>query len=204
LGNGTTTFNSSTVAQLVDPAGSPVTSIAANRQSVSAEYRSPLAIGFGASRAFGGTKLYLSTESFQSVGPYTILDAEPFQSPSSGETLSSDIVQQLDSVINVALGVEQELGHGRRVYGSFWTDFNAAPDDRTDYATGSPYDLYHVGGGYSFDVGGSYVTLGGVFAFGSAETNLGIGLAQEIEDVTVSYYRVTFILGFNFALAASP
>lgn len=202
FGNGTSTVDSSLVAQAVDSSGNPLTFVASDQQTVSAEYRSPLSIGFGASRSFGATRLYLSGEWFQSIGPYAILDTEPFQSQSSGETLTSDIVHELGSITNFAIGIEHALSAGRRLYGSFWTDFNAVEEESVANVSGSPFDLYHFGGGYSFLVGSSDVTLGAVVALGSAETSLNLkppALGSGMVDT--SYLRVTFIFGFNFALA---
>ena len=45
-----------------------------------------------ASRFFGATGIYLAAEWFQRVDPYAILDTEPFQSQSTRETLSSDVI----------------------------------------------------------------------------------------------------------------
>ena len=204
FGNGTSTVDSSLVAQGVDPSGNPLTFVASDQQSVSAEYRSPLSIGIGASRSFGATRLYLSGEWFQSVGPYAVLDTEVFQSQSSGETLSSDVVHEFGSITNFAIGIEHALSAGRRVYGSFWTDGNAVEGESVANVSGSPFDLYHFGGGYSFLVGSSDVTLGGVVALGSAETTLDLQ-PPELESgmLNTSYMRVTFIVGFNFALATS-
>ena len=87
--------------------------------------------------------------------------------------------------------------------GVFWTDFNAITEgDTVANVSGSPFGLYHFGGGYSFDVGSSDVTLGGVVALGSAETTVGLRPpALDSELLRTSYLRVTFIVGFNFALA---
>ena len=125
-----------------------------------------------------------------------------FQSQSSGETLSSDVVHEFGSITNFAIGIEHALSAGRRVYGSFWTDGNAVEGESVANVSGSPFDLYHFGGGYSFLVGSSDVTLGGVVALGSAETTLDLQ-PPELESamVNTSYMRVTFIVGFNFALA---
>ncbi len=138
----------------------------------------------------------------QSIGPYAVLDTEPFQSQSSGETLTSDIVHELGSITNFAIGIEHALSADRRLYGSFWTDFNAVEEESVANVSGSPFDLYHFGGGYSFLVGSSDVTLGAVVALGSAETSLNLkppALGSGMVDT--SYLRVTFIFGFNFALA---
>jgi flavin-dependent dehydrogenase len=144
----------------------------------------------------------LSGEWFQSIGPYEVLDTEPFQSQSSGVTLISDVIHELESITNFAIGIEHALDAGRRVYGSFWTDLNAAKEDSVANVSGSPFDLYHFGGGYSFPVGRSDVTLGAVVAIGSAETTLDLKPPDfESGRLDTSYMRVTFILGFNFALA---
>ena len=78
--------------------------------SHSPDSRTPLSVGFGASRSFGSTRLYLSAEWFQSIGPYEILDTEPFEAQSNGRSISSDVIQELDSVTNVAIGIGVLLG----------------------------------------------------------------------------------------------
>jgi hypothetical protein len=201
FGNGTSTFASTQVVQAADDSGRPLAFVATDRQNVSSEYRSPMSIGVGAARAFGATKLFLSAEWFHDVDLYTVLDTDPFQSQSSGVTLSSDVNQGFDSVTNVAVGIEHVLAGGRRLYASFWTDFNAAVDDPRPGVADSPYDLYHFGGGYSFAVGTSDVTLGAVLARGTAERTYDFesALTDPIA-LRTSYFRVTFLLGFNFAL----
>lgn len=199
VGNGTSTVDASAVAP-DDPAGNPKTFVAVDRQKVSSEFRSPLSVGVGASRAFGATGIYLAVEWFQRIDTYTILDTEPFQSQSSGETLSSDVTHRLKSVTNFSIGVEHRLSRGRRLYGSVWTDFNAREEESV--ASTTPFDLYHFGGGYSFAVDRSDITLGGVFAFGSSDTKIGGGLDLVVRDsVSASFVRATFIVGFSFVFA---
>lgn len=201
FGSGTSTFDSTQVVQGVSGTGKPITFVAADRQNVSSEYRSPLSIGAGAARQFGATKLFLSMEWFDSVGEYTVLDTDPFEAQSSGQMLSSDVTQAFGSVTNFAIGVEHTLAGNRRLYGSFWTDFNAAAGDASANTASSPYNLYHFGGGYSFEVGTSDVTLGAVVARGSAKTNFDFNASlEDTPDLDVSFLRVTFLLGFNFAL----
>ena len=115
FGDGTSTFES-TLAAPDDAAGNPQGVLAADRQQVPSEFRSPLSVGFGVARTFGSTGLYLATEWFQQVDPYTILDTEPFEAQSSGASLSSDVTHQLKSVTNVSIGVEHQLDPDRRLY----------------------------------------------------------------------------------------
>jgi hypothetical protein len=102
FGDGTSTFES-TLATPDDATGNPQGVLAADRQQVASEFRSPLSVGFGVARTFGSTGLYLATEWFQQVDPYAILDTEPFEAQSSGASLSSDVTHQLKSATNVSI-----------------------------------------------------------------------------------------------------
>ena len=156
----------------------------------------------GAARAFGPTTVHVSAEWFNSTGLYTVIDSQPFQSQTSGETIDTAVRQELDSVVNVALGVEHVLGSGVKAYGGFHTDFSAASPDTLSNLSVALWDLYHFSGGATFDAFGQDFTLGGNVALGSRVIDKRDDDAARLiglpDSADISVYQVTILLGFNF------
>ncbi len=186
-------------SEVIEGVGTEITTDFQN--GIDAAYRSPLSLGFGAARSFGSTKLHLSAEWFNDMGPRTILDTEPFQSQSTGETFDNDLVYQLDEVFNVAVGFEQKFSEDLAAYFGFRTDFSAVNSaDNVSNDTVSRWDLYHVSGGATFAVAGNELTVGGVLAFGESQIGKNnVGLEREL---TTTFVRASFVLGFNFTFGS--
>jgi hypothetical protein len=170
--------------------------IISNSQSdLSATYKSPVSIGLGASRDFKSWSFHFSMEWFDSVSPYTVVDAEPFVNQDTGEIFEPDIVHALDSVTNFALGYEKRFKNGNRAYGSFRSDFSAAPDRGESNLAITDWDLWHLGGGLSFGIGKTDMTIGAIYAFGNSEPS---PILNDPDDqVTLGFNRLTFIIGFD-------
>lgn len=187
----------SLVSQIPDDTGNLPTEIAAFYQETDADYRSPWSIGFGAAKRFGGMKLHVSGEWFAPVSAYRILDTEPFEGQSSGETIETAVIQDLNSVFNIATGVEYSLREDLRVYGAFSTDFNGADKKGEDNTAYGEFNLYHLSGGTTFRVGTSEFTAGGTVSFSDAEP-LATGTGGLLpEELRISYLRFSFIIGFQ-------
>jgi hypothetical protein len=186
-------------SEVIEGVGTEITTDFQN--GIDAAYRSPLSLGFGAARSFGSTKLHLSAEWFNDMGPRTVLDTEPFQSQSTGETFDNNLVYQLDRVFNVAVGFEQKFSEDLAAYFGFRTDFSAVNSaDNVSNDTVSRWDLYHVSGGATFTVAGSELTVGGDVAFGESQIGENdVGLER---DLTTIFVRATFVLGFNFTFGS--
>ena len=204
LGGSGDTFNNKTlVGQTLTPEGNPLTEIATDTQvGLGADYRSPLSLAAGAARTFGSTSVHLSAEWFDAIDLYTVIDSQPFQGQTSGETIETAVRQELDSVVNVALGVEHVFGSGVKGYGGFHTDFSAASPDTLSNLSVALWDLYHFSGGATFDAFGQDFTLGANLALGSKiidkrddDASQLIGLPDSAD---VSVYQITVLLGFNF------
>ena len=125
------------------------------------------------------------------------MDTEPFQSQSTGETFDNNLFYQLDQVFNIAVGVEQKFNEDLAAYFGFRTDFSAVNSaDNVSNDTFSRWDLYHVSGGATLTVAGNELTVGGVMAFGESQIGENdVGLDREL---TSTFVRVSFVLGFNF------
>jgi hypothetical protein len=202
-GKGDRYMNNTRVGQMLDTAGDPITEIAANAQrDVTAEFRSPLSVAFGVSRAFGNTVMHASGEFFAPIGEYVVLDSQPFESQTSGEMIPTAIIDQGDSVFNVALGLEQIFNEGLKAYVGFNTDFSSATENQAANLAYSLWDLYHIGGGATFNAMGTDFTLGAILALGNdvvqhegEQTFPPVGLPNGTD---MKIQRITMILGFNF------
>ena len=204
LTGGGSTFNNFTlVGQVLTPDGDPLTEIATNAQTdMTAEYRSPLSLAAGAARTFGATTVHFSAEWFQSVGLYTVIDSQPFQSQTSDRTVDTALQQELDSVVNAAVGLEHVFNPGLKAYAGFHTDFSALARSSQSNLSRALWDLYHFSAGATFQAIGQDFTLGANLALGDEvvskeETGASaiIGLPDKTE---VSIQQITVLLGFNF------
>lgn len=199
FGQGETSYDHTLVGQTVDENGNPLTDIATNTQTPSPEYHSPFSIGGGAARLFGQTRLHFSAEWFAKADEFTVLDSEPFEAQSSGEIIDTALHHALDSVFNVAVGLEHTFSEGLQAYGGFRTDFSGLGQGSGNNGSVSYLDIYHLSAGAVFKAGGQDITLGGVIAFGSAAITREYK-PQEIgkgSSADWRYLRFTFVVGIN-------
>lgn len=202
-GDGKRYMNHTVVGQMLDPDGDPITQISTNAQrDVTANFRSPFSVAGGVSRQFGNTVFHAAGEFFAPVGEYVVLDSQPFESQTSGEMISTAVVSEADSVLNVAVGVEQIFNEGLRAYVGFNTDFSSATENTAANLSYSHWDLYHLGGGATFNAMGTDFTVGVIGAFGNSvvqhdgeEFFPPVGLPNGTD---MKVQRITLILGFNF------
>ncbi|XXF79822.1 hypothetical protein P2318_08720 [Myxococcaceae bacterium GXIMD 01537] len=201
-GYGETGVDSSLVSQGTEP--SRVTSNL--QKGLSAAYHSPLSVGAGVSRAFGGTRVHVAAEWFAPVGRYHVLDSRPVPVEGSDRELDTDVVLELDDVLNFAVGLEQRYSESLDLYLGFNTDVSAVPVTSDVGEAISAWNLYHFAAGASFQAGRYDVTLGGVFAFGdTARLNKlqfipGDDIGPRLETTTpasVEYFRVTLVIGLS-------
>jgi hypothetical protein len=163
------------------------------------DYRSSWAVGAGASKRVGRTRLYASAEWYAPVDRFKVI-ALPEGFPGA-----SAFTQELDSVLNGGLGFEHVVSDDVSVYGAFHTDFSASAGDVRENVAISDWDLYHLSGGLSFRFRENRFTLGASWAWGSQDRPLespvppqdlpasGLG-----EDIAIRYSKVTVLLGFVF------
>jgi len=203
FGSGKVGNNLTLVGQLVDQNGNPATEIATDFQTgLSASYKSPLSVALGAARTFGPTTVHWSLEYFAPVGAYTVVDGQPFIGQSSGRTINTAVIDELDAVLNAGVGIEREFGPDLLGYFGFHTDFNAASNNPAVNLSHTKWDFYHISGGATFGAAGSSFTLGGELAVASDVLKIDphdpfrpIGLPPELQ---ASSYRLTLLLGFSF------
>jgi hypothetical protein len=172
------------------------------QDGVESGYPSSWAVGAGGSYRLGKVRIHLSTEWFDAVEEFDVLQTKDFAAQSSGETITNALTHELKSVVNYGMGIEIQAGERSIVSLGFVTDFSAhVPDSQTNLSS-SIWDFYHFSGGASFTVGKSEVTLGLAYAFANEPIrqfiNLPdskVGATNEAEYVT---NRFKLLFGFNF------
>jgi hypothetical protein len=178
----------------------PPVLVSQTKEGLDAQYKSSWAIGGGLAWYRGATRWHASAEWFAPVDRFTVLDL-----PSADPERQIKLTQQLQSVINVGLGVEHEFGNELAVYGAGFTDFSASVGDPAVNIAVSDWNLYHLSSGVKFRFAGSRFTLGATYSFGGKQRPLplpippedlpGTGLEQDLD---ISYRRVVVLLGFLF------
>jgi hypothetical protein len=154
------------------------------------------------------TTVHLSAEWFAPVDEQVVLELPAFASQVPGDTVTTRILHDLESVLNAGVGFEHELRSDLTLFGSFFTDFSGMPprdaEFRTEFAS---WDLYHLTGGVDFDFLGSNFTLGLQYMRGE-EALTGDFIPAPIpgveptdpEEQAVRYNRVKILLGFSLDL----
>jgi hypothetical protein len=208
-GSGSAGLDRTAVGQDIERDGRPVTEVTTDFQDgVVSEFRSPLSIGLGAAYGTGKTRIHAAAEWFGAIDEYLILDTAPFVSQSSGQPFASDVLHQLDSVLNLGVGVQHRFSPTLEGYASFRTDVSGAVPDSDANASVSAWDLHHVSTGASFSLGRSDFTLGGILAFGKENSGRGVTLLRDdgtgdgvtlSENARVRFFRLTLVFGFNVA-----
>ncbi|QSQ22177.1 hypothetical protein JY651_44805 [Pyxidicoccus parkwayensis] len=122
------------------------------QKSAPVQFKSPLSVGVGGNRVFGATILHAAVEAFARVHTFRLVDTEPIVTSDSAEVLDGDIFHGFEPVVNVAVGVEHDLGRDVRVYLSAHTDFDAAESMPDAGSLLSDWDLYHAATGVYFPV----------------------------------------------------
>jgi hypothetical protein len=163
-------------------------------------YKSSWAVGGGLAWYRGPTRWHASAEWFAPVDRFTVIDL-----PSDNPEEDIHFSQQLQSVVNVGLGVEHDFQNEFAVYGAAHTDFSASVGNPDVNVAVANWNLYHLSGGVKFAFAGSRFTLGATYSFGSSDRPLPTTIPPEQVpgagldgDLDVSYRRIVVLLGFLF------
>ncbi len=174
---------------------------------INAEYHSPLSIGVGVSYSIGRTSVHFSSEWFDAVDLFTVMDAGYFTWQSSGDSTRAIIQHQLDDVINYGIGVEHILSEVVSVFASYATDFTASLPESTSGLSASVWDIYHITGGSSLTIRGARLTIGLGYASGKEKATIPLDFTGADEDNGFigtgnsgyfKYRKYKFILGVSF------
>jgi hypothetical protein len=205
-GSGTVTVDEVFLDQDLNDDGSFNTFIRLGQQEVPSLYKSPFSFGAGASRQFGATTLHGSFEWFDGVGEWTVLEGEPVD-PQVGEgQITPSVTDDLESVFNWALGLQHDFPGNFGGYVGFRTDRSAAPEASLSNSTLSFWDIYHVSGGATFNLGRSSFTMGLIYAWGDdvadpVRLNPQTFASVPAPEDEVRFRRLTFIIGFELSFA---
>jgi hypothetical protein len=185
----------------------PPVVVGSYQNDLPAYFRSPLSVGAGAARAFGRqshTRVHVSAEWFDRSGIFTVLNAAPIPAPTPSGTVSSDVTYGLLSVANIAVGLEHQKSYRLKLYGGFHTDFSG--NEAGSNSTLSTWNIYDASVGIALKFGRSEVTMGGVYAWGSAPLQPAPLIPPEVNqpplpEPNAVYRQFTILVGFNFPYA---
>lgn len=146
-------------------------------QGMKVKYRTPWAIGFGVGIPFKKGVFHLSTEWYDKVPRYTLMETNPFVGQSTGETSTFALVDELNQVWNVGVGLEWQLKSNLGIYLSYATDFSGVTSDITrlsefqSEAANSVFqsDFYKIGGGFLLKAKKLELTLGIIYTRGDQD-----------------------------------
>jgi len=206
FGSGEATLNSTVVRVDIDGDSTPDNTFQTNfQEDVTANYKTPWAVGFGGGYYFAHTQLHFSAEWYSAVDVYDVLELESFTSQGTGATVERSVRQARDSVINFAVGVQQDLSEKYGGFLSFNTD-NSAFNEQSDISI-TGIDIFHATGGATAAVGRTNWMLGVSYAWGSEKTTQAIdlnpgsgGSVTPTDQVDLDYRRMTFMVGFKVGL----
>lgn len=173
------------------------------QDDVSSKYNSSWALGFGAAYTIDKIKLHLSTEWYDAIKKFFVLDTQPFISQSSGVVLTNDLTHEAKSVINYGLGIDYFANETLTFSGSIVSDYAASVENsETNLAPASAFDLIHIAAGSSFKIWKSEITVGVVYSVGSQIIKNEITILPEpgsvIErDSEIKFSRIKLLLGFE-------
>lgn len=203
-GTGATGFDATAVGQDIDENGNAITEVATNTQGdLASDFQSPLSIAIGGAIGLGLAKLHVTGEWFAPVDQFVVLPAEPFVGQSAGEVIDTAVARELSDVLNFAIGIDNRFSEKITAYGSFRTDRSGFEESSEASVPIGDWDLYHIAGGATFTFGRSELTAGAIVSYGDSTSGrvfepVDAGLATG-EGVKVEYFRLSLLVGFNFA-----
>ncbi|MCX2742980.1 long-chain fatty acid transport protein [Mangrovivirga sp. M17] len=173
------------------PSASTMKDIYANnyQNDINIKLRSPLSIGVGTSYSYGkDKKIHLSAEYFHKVNQYNIFEIEPHTMQSRPDSvISFRLVDAYRSILNVGIGAEWYLSDKVRLYGSFSTDFSAAPKDGVGFMNQRPVasnsainaNYFHAAAGVLLSFKGADFTLGATHTGGKTDFSRPVNIPDE-------------------------
>ncbi len=175
--------------------------------------KSPFSISIGAGCTLNKFTFHLSSEWFNAVNKYIVMEPEVFIGQTSGEAVINNVVDEMQMVVNAGMGINYNLNRTYDLYMGFSTDFSAAsPDSKTFtdlaseiYNSSMQANIYHFSGGTVLEFNKLYLTLGMAYNYGidylSPPVNLPdgqINLNNPEETATLRVSTWKLLLGFAF------
>jgi hypothetical protein len=144
------------------------------QENLSTKLKSPLSIAIGAGYTLNKITFHFSAEWFNKVDKYTVMEAEPFLSQSTGKNQSLSIVEDLSPVVNGGVAMEYHMNKMFQFYAGFATDFSATPTDPALFTEfekqidNSSFrgNIYHFSGGIGLNLKSIDLTVGMAYNYG--------------------------------------
>jgi len=177
-----------------------------NQEQISPDYRSPFSTALGATYRWQNTTLNATVEWFAKIPLYTVIDAQPFVPQTGGDPVETDVVQEMKSVFNWGIGVEQIIHEGLSFYGALFADRTGYVSKETTMLSASTWDIHHISLGSVFNFKGIDFTLGLSYGRGRGTSDRFVNFSGEGENLlpddppqtSVRYDRFKVIFGLSF------
>lgn len=210
VGDGSAYVHQSVTGLDLDSNGTPESSLLADYQEdLSPRYQSPLSAALGFSYHMKRASLYLSTEWFDDVAEYTVLEGEPMVSQVPNDTSQAKLVHEAISVVNWAVGGSYQLSPKTVLYAGWAIDRSAYTGSVFQSVTISNWNIYHVSFGSEFTFAALEFTVGGTYSFGDSpveaqadieSANIQSGLAGDMTLGEATYKRIKVLVGFTLPI----
>ena len=173
------------------------------QDGLASTYKTPWSVALGASYKRQSTTLHFTTEYFAPVSRFTVLSPEPFVGQSTGDTITVQITQELDDVLNFGFGAEHKFKPHLSGYASFRTDFSASTtnqDDDIGELGVASWNIYFITVGAAFRIGTADLTAGLSYGWGSSTSRLPDDPVVPMQSQSVDLKYRTLRAIFAFAI----
>ena len=173
FGDGRVLFNNTALA-------ADTVFVADYQDGLSPEHKSPASVAVGGSRRWRATTVHLTAEWFAGVGEYDVLDPEDFVGQTTGDTISLQLTQALDPVLNFSVGLQHDFQPHFTGYLSFRTDYSARTPEQSSDISAATWNIYFVTSGAAFRIGTADLTLGLAFGWGNrSDQEVGLSFTDD-------------------------
>ena len=162
-GWGSATLNTATIGTNIEA------SLAGDVQKgLSSDFRSPTSVAGGASYRWNRTRVHVSSEWFNGVGSFKVLDPEPAPIVGTEETIPLTLTRKTESIVNYGIGIEHTFeARDYGLYASLTRDNSAWNPESLDAI--SVWDLTHLRFGLTLGAGQSQWAVGLGYAWGGGD-----------------------------------
>ena len=149
-----------------------------NQENISPDYRSPFSTAAGCTYRWQNWTLNFTVEWFAKIPLYTAIDTEPFVPQTGTGAVDADVVQELDSVFNWGIGVEQIVDENLAFYAALFSDRTGYVSKETSMLSASTWDIHHLSVGSVFNFKGIDFTAGFSYGHGSGTSDRFVNFEQ--------------------------
>jgi hypothetical protein len=184
--------------------GPDTTALAATVQpDLPATFKSPLSVGAGLGIRIRRSQLHFAAEWYGAVGPYVVIEVQPFVAQEPEVPVQRTLVHELGAVVNWGVAVDHTFSPKVSGFASYFTDRSALSDDIEQAALSAlvPMDIRTVTIGGELDAGFARFTIGVGYGWGSAvhqELSDLVGQVDEDYAAPFVYRNLRLIFGFAF------